>query len=120
MAMALGAPSTTGRAGRTLGCLAISPSANFDGHAIRSDGELKQHGRAEARMLELNENVPGIRFEDYFGEIYQDYGKRFPTAAALVEALLKILSWEQIRRLGRRDARMTERGDPTLESAPGT
>jgi hypothetical protein len=63
-------------------------------------------------VLRLHENVPSIRFEDYFGESYRDYGKRFPTPTALVEALLEILTWEQIRRLGRREARMrSEAGD---------
>jgi hypothetical protein len=57
-------------------------------------------------VLVLHENVPSIRFEDYFGESYRDYGKRFPTPAALVEALLEILTWEQNRHLGRRAARM--------------
>jgi hypothetical protein len=89
-------------------------------HGIAEDEPLDRLDELEWAevMLHLNENVPGIHFEDHFGESYRDYGKRFPTAAALIEALLKILSWEQIRRLGRREARMTERGDPTLESAP--
>lgn len=56
--------------------------------------------------LQLHESVPGIRFEDHFGEHYSQYGQRFPTPAALVDELMRILSWEQVRRLGQRTARM--------------
>lgn len=63
--------------------------------------------------LSLSENVPEIRFEDHFGRNYIDYGTLFPTPKALVDALLNILTWEQIRQLGRRTARMGETASDT-------
>lgn len=101
--------------GGGIGEFGVGMSFNYGVAEDQALGGLDELDWAEV-ILQLHENVPSIRFEDHFGERYSDYGERFPTPATLVDELMHILSWEQIRRLGQRTARMsTKAGEQESE-----